>query len=167
MYHSSENPGNHSGHPYASRRVIGVDTTLVIRFIATSFVYLLAGLVFFLLNMLGVLNIERDAIFVLWLFGFVSMIIFGLSYMFSSGLSRNGALMNRTVTKEFYLLNAGIIAFFIGFSKALPMTAGKPVALLGLVMIIISVILHLMNLVLVAIPKKATKVENQSFEDNY
>lgn len=167
MFGISENAEKHPGHSYASRRAIGVDTSLVIRFIATSFVYLLAGLVLFLFNLLGVLNLERDAIFVLWLFGFVSMIVFGLSYMFSSGLSRNGALMNRTVTKEFYLLNIGIISFFMGFSGVLPLAIGKPFAMFGLILVIVSVILHLMNLVLVAIPRKTTKVENQSFQDDY
>lgn len=166
MFHASDRTGSRSGHGY-SRRSLGVDTSLVLRFIATSFVYLLAGLFFFLLNLLGILNLERDAIFVLWLFGFVSMIIFGLSYMFSSGLSRNGAFMNRTVTKEFFLLNSGIILFFAGFSKSLPLNIGKPLALAGLVLIMVSVSLHLMNLALIAGTKKPTNVEKQSFQDNY
>ena len=68
------------------RRSHGVDTALVIRFIATSFIYLFAGLIFLTLNIAGILDLNRDAIFILWLFGFVAMIVFGLSYMFASGL---------------------------------------------------------------------------------
>lgn len=166
MFNSSGNAQSHS-HQLASRRALGVDSTLVLRFIATSFAYLLAGLVIFLFNMLGALSLERDAIFVLWLFGFVAMIIFGLSYMFSSGLSRSSALMNSTVKKEYVLLNIGVIAFFLGFSGAIPPLYGKPVALAGLLAIIISVSLHLMNLVLVATTRKTTNVEKQTFQDNY
>ncbi len=166
MFNSTGNAQNHS-HQYASRRTLGVDSALVLRFIATSFAYLLAGLVIFLFNMLGALNLERDAIFVLWLFGFVAMIIFGLSYMFSSGLSRSSALMNSTVKKEYVLLNFGVIAFFLGFSGAIPALYGKPVALAGLLAIIVSVSLHLMNLVLVATTRKTTNVEKQNFRDNY
>lgn len=166
MYHSSTNPENRS-HANASRRALGVDSSLVLRFIATSFAYLLTGLIFFLVNLMGLLSLNRDAIFVLWLFGFVSMIVFGLSYMFSSGLSRSSALMNRTVKAEYVLLNLGVIAFFLGFSGALPLVYGKPVALAGLIGIIISVSLHLMNLVLVAATRKTSSVEKQSFQDSY
>lgn len=166
MYHATGSTENHP-HANASRRSLGVDSTLVLRFIATSFAYLLAGLIFFLMNLTGVLNLERDAIFVLWLFGFVAMIIFGLSYMFSSGLSRSSALMNSTVKKEYGLLNLGVIGFFLGFSGVLPVIYGKPIALIGLLAIIVSVSLHLMNLVLVATAKKATNVEKQSFRDEY
>ena len=166
MAHNSGNPNSNS-HSYTSRRSLGVDSTLVLRFIATSFAYLLAGLVFFLFAMLGIMNLERDAIFVLWLFGFVAMIIFGLSYMFSSGLSRSSAFMNSTVKKEYVLLNIGVIAFFLGFSGAIPVIYGKPVALFGLIAIMVSVSLHLMNLVLVATTRKTTNVEKQTFQDNY
>ncbi len=164
--HNARDP-NANSHYFAGRRSLGVDSSLVLRFIATSFAYLLAGLIFFLIAMLGLLSIERDAIFVLWLFGFVAMIIFGLSYMFSSGLSRSSALMNSTVKKEYALLNIGVIAFFLGFSGTLPVPYGKPVALFGLLAIIISVSLHLMNLVLVATTRKTTNVEKQTFQDNY
>lgn len=166
MYHSTgtseRNSSTHSG-----RRALGVDTSLVLRFIATSFVYLLAGLVFMLLNLAGILSLERDAIFILWLMGFVSMIIFGLSYMFSSGLSRSSAYMNSTVKKEYLLLNTGIIVFFLGFSKILPSEIGHPAALIGLSAIIASVSLHLMNLALVATARRTTNVEKQGFRDEY
>lgn len=154
-----------NGH--SSRRALGVDTSLVLRFIATSFAYLLAGLIFLLLDLLGILGLERDAIFIMWLIGFVSMIIFGLSYMFSSGLSRSSAHMNGTVKTEYAILNIGIVAFFLGFSGALPSFMGRPLALAGLLAIIVSVSLHLMNLVLVAALRKPTSLEKQSFQDDY
>lgn len=167
MYHNPAGMGNPSG-AMGTRRALGVDTSLILMFIATSFLYLLVGLIFFALDLAGVLGMERDAIFVLWLFGFVAMIIFGLSYMFSSGLTRSSAFMNRTVSKEFVLINIGIIGFFSGFSGILPVSLGKPFALGGLASMILAVSLHLMNLVLVATSRRtATKVERQSFGDDY
>lgn len=149
------------------RRSLGVDTSLVLRFIATSFVYLLAGLIFLTLNLAGVLNLNRDAIFILWLFGFVAMIVFGLSYMFSSGLARSSALINSTVSKEYILLNFGVVAFFIGFSGVVPQPVGKPLAIIGLFAIMISVSFHLLNIILMSKPKKTPAVEEQGFGDDY
>ncbi len=140
---------------------------LILRFIATSFAYLLAGLVIFLFNLLLNMNLQRDAIFVLWLFGFVAMIIFGLSYMFSAGLSRSTVLISSTVKKEYVLLNFGVITFFLGFSGVLPLAYGKPFAIAGLLAIIISVSLHLMNLILAATARKSASAEKHTYQDNY
>ena len=149
------------------RRSLGIDPALVLKFIATSFFYLLAGLAVFAADILGVFMVSHDAIFVLWLFGFVAMIIFGLSYMFSSGLTRSSAHMKSTVSKEYYLLNAGVILFFTGFSGAVTGIAGKIGAIIGLVSIIIAVSLHLINIALVATTRKVQKSETQSFADDY
>ena len=166
MYHNTGDL-KHASNPMAQRRALGVDSSLVLKFIATSFVYLLAGLIFFTMQLAQIVNIQRDSIFVLWLFGFVAMIIFGLSYMFSSGLSRSSALINSTVTKEYVLLNAGVIGFFSGFSGLLPVPVRNGFAIVGLLLIIISVSLHLLNLVLVATARKTTKIEKQTFKDEY
>ncbi len=149
------------------RRTVGVDVSLVLRFIATSFIYLLAGLLIFAMNLLGLLNLDRDAIFVLWLFGCVVMIIFGLSYMFSSGLARNSAMINSTVPAEYLLLNAGVIAFFVGFSGALSSAIGKPIAVAGLAAIMISVLVHLVNIVLIMVSKRTQNAHKQGFGDEY
>ena len=149
------------------RRTSGVDSSLVLRFIATSFVYLLAGLVFLTFDLIGAMDLNRDAIFILWLFGFVAMIVFGLSYMFSSGLARSFALINSTISKEYVLLNLGVVAFFIGFSGTVPQIIGKPLTIFGLIALMVSVILHLINIVLISRPKKAPPVEKRGFGDDY
>ena len=149
------------------RRSQSVDISLVLRFIATSFVYLLAGLIFLILDLAGVLNLKHDAIFIFWLFGFVAMIVFGLSYMFSSGLARNKALINSTVSKEYFLLNLGIVAFFLGYSGTVPQFAGKPLAIFGLIALMVSVLLHLVNIIIIAKPKKAPSAEKRNFGDDY
>ncbi|MHB1708624.1 MAG: hypothetical protein ACYCT2_04020 [Thermoplasmataceae archaeon] len=149
------------------RRASGINPALVLKFIATSFVYLLAGLLLFLLDILGILIKNRDSVFVLWLFGFVAMIIFGLSYMFSSGLARSSARINATVNVEYVLLNMGVILFFSGFSGIISVQFGKPLAITGLIAIIIAVILHLANLIMVSMPKGGTHTERRSFEDEY
>ncbi|AGO60831.1 MULTISPECIES: hypothetical protein [Ferroplasma] len=129
-----------------------IDVKLVLRFIATSFVYFLAGLVIFAVNLIFSLNMHRDPIFVMWLFGGVVMIIFGLSYMFSSGIAKNSAMANNTVHIEYILLNIGVVLFFLGFSLFLGFSGvgsygiGKPLAITGLMAIIVSMLIHLINI---------------------
>ncbi len=149
------------------RRSPGVDTALVIRFIATSFIYLFAGLVFLTLSIAGIMNLTRDAIFILWLFGFVAMIVFGLSYMFASGLTRSSAFINSTVSKEYILLNIGVVAFFTGFSGSVSLSVGKPLAITGLIAIMISVAFHLVNMILISRPKKTPTVKKKGYGDDY
>lgn len=161
-----DNIKDHSRHS-AYSRASGVKPTLVLKFISTSFIYLLAGLVILLFTLVGSIEIRRDAIFILWLMGFVAMIIFGLSYMFSSGLSRSSAMINSTVNKEYALLNAGIIGFFLGFTGIIPDVYGRIFAICGLLLLIISVSIHVVNLILIAVPKKKPNLANRSYEDDY
>lgn len=154
-------------HDHTTAHKQGVDTSLVLKFIATSFLYLMAGLIFLAADIASLINMERDAIFILWLFGFVVMIIFGLSYMFASGLSRNSAMMNATENKEFILLNAGVIMFFAGFSGMIPAYAGRPVALCGLVLLMVSVALHIVNIVIAASSAGNGTSGKRAFRDDY
>lgn len=119
----------------------------ILRFMATSFVYLPAGLILLLLAITGTVHVRSDAIFVLWLFGFVAMMIFGLSYMFASGLTRATASMNSTMSAEYALLNAGIIAFFAGYSGFLFPPVGEYFAAAGLISMLLSVLMHAANIV--------------------
>lgn len=145
----------------------GVDTSLVMKFISTSFIYLLAGLVMLEADFLKVLSVQRDSLFILWLFGFVVMIIFGLSYMFASGLTRNSAFMNRTESAEYILLNTGIILFFAGFSGLFPVYIAGPAAILGLIILSVSVLIHLINIITATANRRTSTMGRKSFGDDY
>ena len=47
----------------------------------TAFAYLVIGSVLFLVSLSNLLHLDFSYIFILWFFGFVMMMIFGLSYM--------------------------------------------------------------------------------------
>ncbi|MCL5987909.1 MAG: hypothetical protein M1414_03270 [Candidatus Thermoplasmatota archaeon] len=149
------------------RKPAGIDIPVILRFIVTGFVYLLAGLIIFMLNLTGIISIRADAIFILWLFGFVAMMIFGLSYMFSSGLARNSATINSTIRKEYILLNAGVIIFFSGFSSLVPMPEGKYLAIAGLLLLMVSVLIHLVNSAMIAKGRKNDQGGKKSYKDDY
>ena len=91
----------------------------------------------------------------------------GLSYMFASGLARSSAFINSTVSKEYILLNFGVVAFFIGFFGSVSQLVGKPLAITGLIAIMISVALHLANIILISRPKKTPTAREKGFGDDY
>ncbi|MHB8360778.1 MAG: hypothetical protein ACYDAO_07060 [Thermoplasmataceae archaeon] len=144
-----------------------LDMVLVLRFIATSFIYLFIGLVFLFIQILGVLNLRRDAIFVLWLFGFASMIVFGLSYMFVSGLLRNKAFMNSTMKYEYILINIGLIIFFTGFSGIIRQSFAIYLAGLGIITMMVAILMHIINILLAMKANKKHAEEETSFKDDF
>ncbi|MHB1493116.1 MAG: hypothetical protein ACYCSG_05725 [Thermoplasmataceae archaeon] len=149
-----------------NRNSQSINIKTVLLFITSSFLYLMTGLIFLALELSGFISIRRDAIFIIWLFGFVAMIIFGLSYMFVSGLTRKKAFMNITMNYEYVFLNTGIIAFFIGFSGVIIYSTAKYFAVFGLALLMTAVALHIVNLAYSALPEKS-KNQGEGFADKY
>ena len=146
----------------------GVSIPLVIRFIATSFLYLFVGLLIFAVDFTGFWYIDHDAIDMLWLFGFVVMIVFGLSYMFTSGLARNSGFISNTVSTEYILLNAGIIIFFIGYTDLISTVIYSYLSASGIILIMIAVLLHIMNLLLIGKSQRDRPASGKiSYADDY
>ena len=154
MYNKNER------HP----NVLNIKTVLT--FITTSFIYLLSGIIVLMADMLFGLGIRRDAIFIMWLFGFVAMIVFGLSYMFVSGFTRNKAFMNSTMRYEYIFLNIGIIAFFAGFSGLIGNSYGISMAGAGLILLMIAIILHILNLAFSVFSGNRNNIRDRGFSDS-
>ncbi len=112
-------------------------------YIATGFLYFVIGTFLLAFNLSGVLATGRDPIFILLLYGFVTQLIFGVSYIFVPGVSRHSGASYNSIIIEYILLNAGVIAF-----EAVALTNQKytPVLVIGLVALVIAVILHAANI---------------------
>ncbi len=112
-------------------------------YIATGFLYFVMGTILLVLSLSGILAIGRDPVFILLLYGFVTQLIFGVSYIFVPGVSRHSGASYRTIIPEYVLLNAGIIAF-----EGVALTGQKDVAVLvvGLTALIIAVLIHAINI---------------------
>ncbi len=121
-----------------------VGTSKMVRlYIATGFLYFIIGTILVALNMLGIVVTERDPIFILLLYGFVTQLIFGVSYIFVPGVSRHSGTSYRGIIIEYILLNLGIIAFE---SVALTNQKDAAVLIVGLVALILAVLLHAINI---------------------
>jgi hypothetical protein len=99
--------------------------------------------------------VGRDPIFILLLYGFVTQLIFGVSYIFVPGVSRHSGTNYKMIIVEYALLNAGIIAF-----ESVALTSQKDVLVLffGLAVLLVAVIMHAANIWKTIIGKKKAAV---------
>ena len=119
-------------------------TSKIVRlYIATGFLYFVIGTILLAFNLSGAVAVDRDPIFILLLYGFVTQLIFGVSYIFVPGVSRHSGANYKAITAEYVFLNAGIIAF-----EGIALTGQKDAAVIlgGLMVMIVAVLLHAVNI---------------------
>ena len=119
-------------------------TSKIVRlYIATGFLYFVIGTILLAFSLSGAVVVDRDPIFILLLYGFVTQLIFGVSYIFVPGVSRHSGASYKTIIAEYILLNAGIIAF-----EDVALTGQKDAAVIlgGLIVMIVAVLLHAVNI---------------------
>jgi hypothetical protein len=112
-------------------------------YIATGLLYFVIGTILLAFSLSGAVAVDRDPIFILLLYGFVTQLIFGVSYIFVPGVSRHSGTNYKLIITEYILLNAGIIAF-----EGVALTGQKDAAVIlgGLMVMIVAVLLHAVNI---------------------
>ena len=127
-------------------------------YIATGFLYFIVGTILLALSLSGLVALSRDPIFILLLYGFVTQLIFGVSYVFVPGASRHSGASYKTIVVEYLLLNIGVIMF-----EAVALTGQKDavIAAVGIVALIIAVLVHAMNIWRTIIGRKSTNSASQ------
>ncbi|MDE1822980.1 MAG: hypothetical protein KGI00_01935 [Candidatus Micrarchaeota archaeon] len=110
-------------------------------FMAIGFIYLFLGSLLLALRTFGIIQIEMDSIFIMELYGFVTMLIFGLSYMFAPGLSHTSYANYKVTIAELILLNIGIILIFSAMS-GIAGQAKQPATLLGFSSLLLAIAMH-------------------------
>ena len=122
---------------------VAATSKMVRLYIATGFLYFIIGTILLALSLSGIVAISRDPIFILLLYGFVTQLIFGVSYILVPGVSRHSGVSYKAIITEYILLNAGVIAF-----EGVALTGQKDAAILivGLAALIIAVLLHAISI---------------------
>ncbi|MDE1870934.1 MAG: hypothetical protein KGI06_01710 [Candidatus Micrarchaeota archaeon] len=122
---------------------VAATSKMVRLYIATGFLYFVIGTILLAFNLSGAVAVDRDPIFILLLYGFVTQLIFGVSYIFVPGVSRHSGSNYKVIAAEYVLLNAGIIAF-----EGVALAGKKEVAVIlgGLITMIVAVLLHAVNI---------------------
>jgi hypothetical protein len=120
---------------------------LSLRYVKASLAYLLAGATLMLLTFTRILSFEMTAFYFMQLYGFVAMMIFGLSYLFVPSFAHAFLHSLRLAKLQFWLMNIGVIGLSTSFSGLLPFSQGLQFFILGSILIqVLALYLHAFNL---------------------
>jgi hypothetical protein len=120
---------------------------LSLKYVKASLLYLTAGATLMLLSLSHVLAFEMTAFYFMQLYGFVAMMIFGLSYLFVPSFAHAFLHSLRIAKMQFWLMNLGVIGLSISFSGLLPYSSNLELLGLGsLVVQAVALYLHAYNL---------------------
>jgi hypothetical protein len=120
---------------------------LSLKYVKASLLYLLAGGTLLLLTITHVIAFEMTAFYFMQLYGFVAMMIFGLSYLFVPSFAHAFLHSLRIAKLQFWLMNIGVIGMSISFSGLLPYNPDIEIFVLGsLVVQVVALYLHAYNL---------------------
>jgi len=115
--------------------------------VKASLIYLVAGGTLLLLTFGHVLSFEMTAFYFMQLYGFVAMMIFGLSYLFVPSFAHAFLHSLRLAKIQFWLMNIGIIGMTIVFSGMLPYSSDAKFLVLGsLSSLVVALYMHFYNL---------------------
>jgi hypothetical protein len=127
--------------------VAAVVMQLSLRYVKASLVYLVAGGSLLLTTFTHALAIDMTAFYFMQLYGFVAMMIFGLSYLFVPSFSHAFLHSLKLAKVQFWLMNLGVVALSASFSGLLPYTASLKFIIVGSIgILVLALCLHAYNL---------------------
>lgn len=132
---------------------VAMNSRLALLFVKTAMLYLIIGSVLLFLSITSIVPLSHDPIFIMELYGFVVMMIFGLSYIFIPGLSHSHFANYRFIEAEFVLLNTGIVFLVIPLLQLIPIQIAKIIAPIAFFALLLGILIHVVNIIRM-IPKK-------------
>ena len=120
---------------------------LSLKYVKTSLIYLVTGATLMLLTFTHVLVFEMTAFYFMQLYGFVAMMIFGLSYLFVPAFAHSFLYNLKLAKLQFWLMNVGVIGLTVSFSGLLPYSSDvKFLVIASLAIQVVALYLHTYNL---------------------
>jgi len=127
--------------------IAAVVMQLSLRYVKASLIYLISGGTLLLLTFAHILPFEMTAFYFLQLYGFVAMMIFGLSYLFVPSFAHAFLHSLRLAKMQFWLMNLGIIGMTVSFSGLIPYNPNITYLVVSsLVVLVLALYLHAYNL---------------------
>ena len=130
----------------ASLDNVAMNSKLALLFVKTAMAYLVAGSVLLFMSLTSIVPLGHDPIFIMELYGFVTMMIFGLSYIFIPGLSHSGFANYKLVEAEFALMNISVIALVVAMLQLIPASLSKMVAPVAFAALLLGILIHVVNI---------------------
>lgn len=120
---------------------------LSLRYVKASLLYLVAGATLLLPTFSHILTFDMTAFYFMQLYGFVAMMIFGLSYLFVPSFAHAFLHSLRLARLQFWLMNAGVIGLTVSFSGLLPYSSNLTPLIVGSLLVqVVALYLHAYNL---------------------
>ena len=127
--------------------VAAVVMRLSLRYVKASLVYLVVGGSLLLATFTHAIAFEMSAFYFMQLYGFVAMMIFGLSYLFVPSFSHAFLHSLKLAKLQFWLMNLGVIGLTVSFSGLMPYTENLKFIVVGsLIIQVVALYLHAYNL---------------------
>jgi len=120
---------------------------LSLRYVKASLFYLVLGGTLLLLTFSRLLPFDMTGFYFMQLYGFVAMMIFGLSYLFVPSFAHAFLHSLRLAKFQFWLMNIGIVGMSIVFSGLLPYNPNVRFLVIGsLSVLVLGLYTHAYNL---------------------
>ncbi len=119
---------------------------LSLRYAKASVLYLAAGSTLILLTFMGLLQFSLSAFYFMELYGFVAMMIFGVSYLFIPAFSHRTLYSLTLAHFQFWLFNIGTIGLIIGFSGLVDSTIVRVIQIESIMVQVAAIYLHAYNI---------------------
>ena len=120
---------------------------LSLKYVKASLVYLAAGVTLLLLTFSHVIAFDLTEFYFMQLYGFVAMMIFGLSYLFIPSFAHAFLHSMRLARLQFWLMNVGVVGMATAFSGLIPYSPAIKYVTVGfLLVLVIAVYMHVSNL---------------------
>ena len=127
--------------------IAAVVMQLSLKYVKASLAYLIVGGTLLLLTFAHLLPFDMTAFYFMQLYGFVAMMIFGLSYLFVPSFAHAFLHSLKLAKVQFWLMNVGIIGMTLSFSGLLPYGANIRFMVVGsLAVLVLALYMHAYNL---------------------
>ena len=127
--------------------VAAVVMKLSLRYVKASLTWLAVGGTLLLLTFSHLLPFDLTAFYFMQLYGFVAMMIFGLSYLFVPSFAHAFLHSLRLAKLQFWLMNLGVLGMTAAFSNLLPYNPNMRFVVVGsLLTLVVALYIHVYNL---------------------
>ncbi len=137
--------------------------TLNMAYFSQAFLFLAAGIFLLILKGVGLLSITFDSLSLIWLFGFVVSMVFGITNIMIPSYTKSTEFNLSLIRIEIFCLDSGIILLLtaLNLKPALP-----PFFLISALLLLLSVLIHIYNNASAVRPGTGRKVDEEVYSSH-
>lgn len=119
---------------------------LALNYVRASLVYMVVGLVLIWMSLAGIFPVSQNSFFFMQLYGFVAMMIFGVSYLFVPAFAHTILYSLRLAKTQFWFANLGVVLLTISLSARITGSLFQAVLNSAMLIELLAVVLHALNI---------------------